>query len=513
MFDELKNNHLNNVNKEIKDIENSLKNINKEKNGKEEDNYEYGNGMAEIKSEELLVDKLYKQNMKINQLKSLFDIKEKEIINAEYNIEYSSQALLLVCRFLNEKISIFDFDNLRNKDDSVVSEIITNVNNKYTLCQMKYNQNKDKNKLYPFLESELKKLLDIVFRSDDKNKINDLLYSHISNTNNRSYFNNTSLKSKNVNNDDIGNRSMSFRMNNTNLLFKSPNNIINNNFKSTNNFIKMNQSFSPSTNMNQTFSQNRNNYNNLSSQRYNINNAANNINSYKEDIKEEEDELITESIFSPNDIIPQLREDIVNGFSDELSKLYNKINKFLNEESSKITEEIREIKRKKDMNKKVKDLKDNEDFNQYNDLFSQIYSNEEINSNKKRKNLEDKLQIFNKIKSYCEDAFNFISNNSDRQDVCKDKLNMLLTHIDDYNQNYRNNNKKDINLDYSANINKYSNNRMGNDYNGNRMNLLLSSLNNNNRINTFRSNNYNSIKLNNYNKFGGNMDRYNYNFQ
>lgn len=450
----------------------------------------------------------------------MFDIKEKEIINTEYNIEYASQALLLVCRFLNEKSSIFDFDynNLRNKDDSMVSEIITNVNNKYSLFQMKYNQNKDKNKLYPFLESELKKLLDIVFRNDDKNKINDLLYSHINNTNNNSYFNNTNLKGRNINNDDIANRSMSYRMNNTNLLFKGPNNIINNNFKSTNNFIKMNQSFSPSMNQNPTFSQNKNylsnnNYNNLGSQRYNFNSTANNINLYNEDIKEEESELNRESIFNPNDIIPQLREDIVDSFSDELSKLYNKINKFLIEESSKITEEIKEINRTKDMNKKVKDLKDNEDYNEYNEKLSQIYSKEEINSNKKEKNLEDKLKIFNMIKSYCEDAFNFISNNSDRQDVCKDKLNMLLSHIDDYNKNYSNNNKKDINLDYSVNIHKYSNNRMGNDYNGNRMNLLLSSLNNNNRINTFRSNTYNTIKLNNYNKLGGNMDRYNYNFQ
>jgi hypothetical protein len=382
---------------------------------------------------------------------------------------------------------------------------------------MKYNQN-NKNKLYPFLESELKKLLDIVFRSDDKNKINDLLYSHISNTNNNSYFNNTNLKSRNFNNDDIANRSISYRMNNTNLLFKGPNNIINNNFKSTNNFIKMNQSFSPPTNMNPPLSQNKNftsnnYYNNLSSQRYNINSTANNINLYNEDIKEEEGELNIESIFSPNDITPQLREDIIDGFSDELLKLYNQINKFLIEESSKITEEIREINRKKDMNQKVKYLKENKDFNQDNDIFGQIYSKEENISYKKRKSLEEKLKIFNKIKSYCEDTFNFISNNSDRQDVCKDKLNMLLSHIEDYNQNYsNNNNKKDINLDYSVYLNKYENNRISNDYNGNKMNLLLSSLSNN-RINTFRSNINNPIKINNYNKFGGIMNRYNYNFQ
>jgi len=319
---------------------------------------------------------------------------------------------------------------------------------------------------------------------------------------------------------------MSFRMNNTSLLFNRPNNIINNNFKSTNNFIKMNQPLSPSINLNPTTSQNRNylsnnNYNNLSSQRTlnnysnlrynNLNNAANNIN-VNENIKEEEGELNSSSIFSPNDIIPQLREDIINGFSDELIKLYNKINKFLIEESSKITEEIKDLNRKKDMNKKLKDLKQNEDMNQYNDKFNQIYSIEENFSNNKRKNLEEKLNIFNTIKSYCEEAFNFISNNSNRQDICKDKLNLLLSHIGDYNQNYNHNNKKDINLDYSVNIHKYSNNRGGNDYNGNRMNLLLSSLNNN-RINTFRSNANNTFKLNNYMKFGGISDRYNYNFQ
>lgn len=207
---------------------------------------------------------------------------------------------------------------------------------------MKFNQSNDKNKLYPFLESELKILLDIVYRSD-------LLYSHISNTNNNSYFNKTNLKSRNINNDNIGHKSMSFRMNNTSLKFNRPNNITNNNFKSTNNFIKMNQPLSPSINLNPTTSQNRNylsnnNHNNLSSQqifnnysnlRYNnLNNISNNIN-VNENIKEEEGELNASSIFSPNDIIPQLREDIINGFLDELIKLYNKIYKFLIEESSK----------------------------------------------------------------------------------------------------------------------------------------------------------------------------------
>lgn len=99
LFDELKYNHSINVNKEIKDIENSIKSIIKEKNGNEENNYIYGNGngIAEINSEELLMNKLNNENMKINKLKSLFDIKEKEFINTEYNIEYVSQALVFVC--------------------------------------------------------------------------------------------------------------------------------------------------------------------------------------------------------------------------------------------------------------------------------------------------------------------------------------------------------------------------------------------------------------------------------
>ena len=104
-------------------------------------------------------------------------------------------------------------------------------------------------------------------------------------------------------------------------------------------------------------------------------------------------------------------------------------------------------------------------MNQYNDKFNQIYLTEESISNNKRKNLEEKLNVFNTIKSYYEEAYNFISNNSNRQDICKDKLNLLLSHIGDYNQNYNHNNKKNINLDYFANIHKYSNNRMGNDYN------------------------------------------------
>ena len=110
------------------------------------------------------------------------------------------------------------------------------------------------------------------------------------------------------------------------------------------------------------------------------------------------------------------------------------------------------------------------------------------------------------IKSYCDETFNFINNNSSRQDLYKDKLNMLLKNINEYMKHYNGNknNKNLINLNYLIIIKK-------NNLNSNINNIKINDENKNNRINTFRSTNFNNKTMfNNYSKFGGIINRYNY---
>ena len=66
------------------------------------------------------------------------------------------------------------------------------------------------------------------------------------------------------------------------------------------------------------------------------------------------------------------------------------------------------------------------------------------------------------IKRNCDENFNYICNNSYRENVFKDKLTILLVHIHDYKNNY---NSKNINKNISEQFNfdikiNYDNNRI-----------------------------------------------------
>ena len=121
------------------------------------------------------------------------------------------------------------------------------------------------------------------------------------------------------------------------------------------------------------------------------------------------------------------------------------------------------------------------------------------------------------IKLNCKDTFNFICNNSYRPNIFKDKLNILLTHIDDYYNNY-NINKINNEMFLSDSINNKRNNLnlnfINSKNNGNPIynNRYSNNLNiNNNKINLFRSS-FNNNNLRNNNQYRGGIDRYNYNF-
>ena len=126
------------------------------------------------------------------------------------------------------------------------------------------------------------------------------------------------------------------------------------------------------------------------------------------------------------------------------------------------------------------------------------------------------MKLFNKIKSFCEDTFNFICNNSYRPLIFKDKFKILLTHIDDYyqicNSNINPNEiiSNDLNNLVNGNLNKNYISLNGNN-NANNMNFDIDIKNESNSM--LKSNyNDNKIKLKNYNQLKQGMNRYNNNF-
>ena len=396
--------------------------------------------------------------------------------------------------------------------------------------------------------------MDIIYQDNNQNlKKSSLLYFSDKYTSNNDSNNNK--YNFNSNNDNIlnsMNNPMTNRLNDS-AIYNQPNNIINTNnyrsinvdnfksspylnFKSSRNIytndysikkpIFDNKIYPNNYNINNSrISQNElnnidniDNINNINNMNENNDNGQININNrYNININENgiNKNIENNNINSMNNNLdnsgPFLPDEVINAFSSELRDIYSNINQFLVNEPIKISQEIEELNRKKDTNKKLKDLRDTEELNEYNDLFNQIYTNVKDNSNRTKKKLELKLKVFNMIKLNCEETFNFICNNSYRPNIFKDKLNILLTHINDYYTTYNSkNNNSTINLNpnYMSIINN------GNQiYNANSLNTRYgNNLIENNKINLFRSGFNNNISLRNNNQFRGGVDRYNYQF-
>ena len=554
LFDELKNKNINSPNKEIKDIQDNIKKIFQDNNSYNNYNFE----MLEIKTEDYLNNKISNEKKTINELKSYIDLINIEYKKNEFNIQYFSQIILLICKLINEKSNIINIDldddeiDLKNKDDTLVNEIIDNVRKKINEFQMKHNENENNNEIYSFLNRELKKIMDIIDKDNLKNEMrnNNYLYSTNRNLEYNNYksdlkpniqFNkqNNMINNKFINindnyNDNFNdncndNNYQSIILNNFNKLDKSLSSFLN--YKSPRNINKSDYSFnynknlllSKNPNIISNINQNKinnSNYNTRYNNNYNNNN--NNEINYEEILPEKDMGLSEKDIVynnmnnidsnNSNNTIPKLPNEIINMFSDELINIYNNIIQFLENEFIKIEEEIKELDKKKESNNKLKELKDTNNFNQYNNLFSQIFENENKLSNNSKKTIEEKLKIYNMIKSNYEETLNFICNNEFRHNIFKDKLNIILTNINDYYQMCDSINKKrnKLNLNYiSLNNNDINNLKSSNFIMNNNYEMYMDR--NNNKINIFKSSYNNNIDNNNYKQNGG-YNRYNNDF-
>ena len=94
--------------------------------------------------------------------------------------------------------------------------------------------------------------------------------------------------------------------------------------------------------------------NNYMNKNNNLISMDNNNNLNNENINEnEENNNVNTSEFSPNFIISQLPNEVLNNFSDELLNIYKRINDFLTVESNKLSEEIKDLDNKKEAYKKL----------------------------------------------------------------------------------------------------------------------------------------------------------------
>ena len=95
------------------------------------------------------------------------------------------------------------------------------------------------------------------------------------------------------------------------------------------------------------------------------------------------------------------------------------------------------------MNSNLQNLQKNESLKQYKNDFDIILSQEKINSRNNKTNLENRIKLFEKIKSFWEETIYYIYNNYSSSEQIKIKLNNIIGNISDYKQRF-NNGKFDI---------------------------------------------------------------------
>jgi hypothetical protein len=156
----------------------------------------------------------------------------------------------------------------------------------------------------------------------------------------------------------------------------------------------------------------------------------------------------------------ELPEEILNNFSEDLLFLYNKIIIFLKEESSSIENEKQNLNKQENINNDLKNLKESENFRTYKSDFNFVLSQEQRTSRNIKRNIEDKIRLYNKIKSSWEETLDYIYNNISRLDSIRMKFNIIIENINDY-KTLTNSNKKEIFGDRMYNI---STTRMSNNF-------------------------------------------------
>ena len=432
-LNELKNKNLKKINEEMNQIITTIK-----------QNVSF-NDDNEIKIEEYLIDKFALNNSKLNEKKSIYDLIEKEYNEIKMQIKFLSKAISFMNKTIIEKGSDISFDSIfekksENKDDLMVGEIILNLQNELDEFKLK-NKDNINNKIYPFLDEEIKNLIDNIKKLKERNIRRNNAYSYFNTRKTNINYNN------NFNNNDF---------------YNSQNN---NNYNSFS-FPKQEKKATKS------YSQNKNNIN--------INYKP--TSRITETISEFENGSKASSMVNNIDINNlELSNEIIDSFSEDILILYNKIITFIKEESALIEKDNQKLNNNENMNNSLNNLKDSDNFGKYKNEINYILSQEQRSTRNNRTNFENKKKHFMKIKSFWEETLYSIYNDYSRTDIIKKKLNILVGNINDYKATYysknndndnfnvkvfNNNLRSNNNLNFNGFNNPFSKNKFNNRYGG-----------------------------------------------
>ena len=486
LFDEIINKQNKKVDITQKDINQNLKEILKANPDNEKNCLQF---------EDFLVEKITREKMQLNKLSSFVDMTENDYKSKKFLLEYFIEISKIMRKIITDKKS----NNLNeyNNDDSIIKDIIVNSNNIINNFRLRYDAEYN-NKLYPMLYNSFQKLMNLLFNdTNTNNMIDNSIYC---------------AGGLNPVNNNISMNNDYFRMNQT---------VLNDNNNNQNIIIDNNKT----VNMNQTLNM-QGGLNPLSSKRnYNNNNILNktfsntfrsnyNMNPINEDLTNLEESLLDNNVNMNNIDIPQLPSNVV--LNNECLRMYKLITEFLLNESKKIQIDINKYNRKKNENTKLSMLKESGEFPQYNNIFNQIYEEENNKSNQNLKDIQRKSEIFEIIKNNTDENFKFILNFPNRNDIISSKLKVLLTHIEDYNKNFysKNNNYSSTSSDIIGgmstgqfSVRNFNNSSNKDYYLNNTLNIDLKSIRNNMNI----DNNINNIVQNNMLKSASNFGRINEN--
>ena len=487
LFDEIINKQNKKVDITQKDINQNLKEILKANPDNEKNCLQF---------EDFLVEKITREKMQLNKLSSFVDMTENDYKSKKFLLEYFIEISKIMRKIITDKKS----NNLNeyNNDDSIIKDIIVNSNNTINNFRLRYDAEYN-NKLYPMLYNSFQKLMNLLFNdTNTNNMIDNSIYC---------------AGGLNPVNNNISMNNDYFRMNQTVLNDNNNNqNVIIDNNKTVN----MNQTLNMQGGLNPLSSKrNYNNNNNILNKTFSNTFRSNyNMNPINEDLTNLEESLLDNNVNMNNIDIPQLPSNVV--LNNECLRMYKLITEFLLNESKKIQIDINKYNRKKNENTKLSMLKESGEFPQYNNIFNQIYEEENNKSNQNLKDIQRKSEIFEIIKNNTDENFKFILNFPNRNDIISSKLKVLLTHIEDYNKNFysKNNNYSSTSSDIIGgmstgqfSVRNFNNSSNKDYYLNNTLNIDLKSIRNNMNI----DNNINNIVQNNMLKSASNFGRINEN--
>ena len=90
-------------------------------------------------------------------------------------------------------------------------------------------------------------------------------------------------------------------------------------------------------------------------------------------------------------------------------------------------------------------MKESQELSQYNNILEQAYRHEDNMNELYSREIQSKSNIFEIIKSNCQENFNFILKYPNRNNIVTSKLSVLITHIQDYKKNFNSKTKNDFN--------------------------------------------------------------------